>query len=139
MFYLAKLLIATFFIALFSEQHIEAKSEKEHQSQFCFGMVTNRYLPTGTYVDCISGKEAIEVDFSEKWAEAVGQALHYASVTDKTPGLILICRETTHDEVCVAHSYRAEQTLSYWKIHSVIWLCKSIHISLEQCSRIDIH
>ena len=41
-------------------------------------MLQEYRFPDGTRADCISATHAIEVDFSEKWAEAIGQALHYA-------------------------------------------------------------
>ena len=47
-------------------------------------------LPDGTRVDCVTDTHAVEFDFSNKWAESVGQALHYAVVTEKTAGIVLI-------------------------------------------------
>lgn len=47
--------------------------ERDRQARLCAGMQMNRYLPNGTYVDCLTDDYAIEVDFSNKWAEAIGQ------------------------------------------------------------------
>ena len=43
-----------------------------------------------TRVDCLTDTHAIEFDFAEKWAESVGQALHYAYMTGKKAKVILI-------------------------------------------------
>ena len=43
-----------------------------------------------TRVDCLTKDFAIEFDFANKWAECVGQALHYGSLTGKTPKCVLI-------------------------------------------------
>lgn len=43
-----------------------------------------------TRVDCLTKTHAIEFDFANKWAESVGQALHYAIMTNKKPKVVLI-------------------------------------------------
>lgn len=43
-------------------------------------------------VDCLTEEYAVEIDFAPKWAEAVGQALYYAIMTGKKPGVVLILR-----------------------------------------------
>ena len=47
-------------------------------------------LPDRTRCDCITDTHAIEFDFGNKWAEAIGQALHYGFQTEKRPGIVLI-------------------------------------------------
>jgi hypothetical protein len=32
----------------------------------------------------------VEVDFAQKWAEAIGQAFYYATLTNRKPGVLLI-------------------------------------------------
>ena len=39
---------------------------------------------------CDNGEYAIEFDFADKWAEAIAQSLHYALVTGKKAGVVLI-------------------------------------------------
>ena len=46
--------------------------------------------PDGSRVDLLSDKYATEVDFSKKWAEAVGQSLFYAATTNRKPRIILL-------------------------------------------------
>ena len=51
---------------------------------------SRKALPNGTYCDLQTDTEAIEVDFSNKWAEAVGQSLSYSLSTGKKPAIILL-------------------------------------------------
>ena len=50
-----------------------------------------------TRVDCLTHTHAIEFDFAAKWAESIGQALYYAEVTNKKPGIVLIIEDKTKD------------------------------------------
>jgi len=72
-----------------------AELEIDYQQRLCAGLFINRHLKNGTEVDCVSDTHAIEVDFTEKWAEAIGQSLQYASKRQRLPGIILICGPTT--------------------------------------------
>lgn len=47
-------------------------------------------LPDRTRCDCITGTHAIEMDFADKWYQAIGQSLHYALQANKRPGILLI-------------------------------------------------
>ena len=66
--------------------------EKEYQNVWCLetGGVSEYTLEDRTRVDCLTDEYAVEVDFAAKWAEAVGQALYYALMTGKKPGVLLI-------------------------------------------------
>jgi hypothetical protein len=46
-----------------------------------------------TRVDLLNDEYAIEIDFSVKWAEAVGQSLYYAALTDRKPAIILLIKD----------------------------------------------
>ena len=117
----------------------KSKTEREYQESLCKDFDTNVFLKdSGTYVDCLSKTHAIEVDFSVKWAEAVGQSLHYASTLRKTPGVIIICKPTTVETICVKHSYLAEQAFVYYGIRATLWLCKTSATFLAECSRVEI-
>ena len=66
--------------------------EKEYQKLWCAqhnGKI-EYVLDDKTRVDCLTEDYAIEFDFAYKWAEAVGQALYYALMTNKKPGIVLI-------------------------------------------------
>ena len=46
-------------------------------------------MPDGTRCDILTDTHAIEVDFADKWAEAIGQSLKYAMQTGKKAGIVL--------------------------------------------------
>lgn len=64
-----------------------------------------------TRIDMLTDTHAIEVDWSEKWAEAVGQSLYYAAVSGRKPGICLLVRDREKESrhifrcqtVCVRH------------------------------------
>ena len=43
--------------------------------------------------DCLTDTHAIEFDFGNKWAEAIGQALYYFIQTGKRAGVVLILKK----------------------------------------------
>lgn len=43
-----------------------------------------------TKVDCLTAYHAVEFDFANKWAESIGQALHYQKMTGKKAMVVLI-------------------------------------------------
>lgn len=63
--------------------------ESWYQDQHCQGQ-TDIKLADGTEADCLTDTHAIEYDFGNKWAEAIGQSLHYAFQTNKRAGIVLI-------------------------------------------------
>lgn len=63
--------------------------ERYYQEKNCTGVVEYR-LPDKTRVDCLTDTHAWEHDFGNKWAEAIGQSLHYARMTGKKAGIYLI-------------------------------------------------
>ena len=46
--------------------------------------------PDKTRVDCLTDEYVIEFDFANKWAESIGQALHYQYLTHKKAKVVLI-------------------------------------------------
>ncbi|OIJ73502.1 MAG: hypothetical protein A2V21_304005 [Deltaproteobacteria bacterium GWC2_55_46] len=67
-------------------------NERAYQARWCenAGGVAEAVLPDRTRVDCLTDTHAVEVDFAPKWAEAIGQALYYSSMTGRSPGILLI-------------------------------------------------
>ena len=47
-------------------------------------------LIDNTRIDCLTKTHAIEFDFALKWAEAIGQSLHYSNLSGKQAGIVLI-------------------------------------------------
>lgn len=52
-----------------------------------------------TRVDCLTDTHAVEFDFADKWAESIGQALHYSYMTGKRPMVVLIL-ENPEKQLC---------------------------------------
>ena len=76
-----------------------AHNEASYQRAYCsvHGGVEEYVLPDKTRVDCLTDTHAIEFDFADKKYEAVGQALHYAVMTGKKPGIVLILDKKYQD------------------------------------------
>ncbi len=74
--------------------------ERYYQTILCNDLdgVMEQRLLDRTRVDCLTDEYAIEVDFAKKWAESVGQSLHYALMTEKKPAIGLIVRNSKKDE-----------------------------------------
>ena len=116
-----------------------AKSENEYQATLCADFERSVFLQAyGTEVDCRSPDLAIELDFSQKWAEAIGQAMHYATALDTKIGIILVCKAGTEPETCTRHTYIAEETLSHWGLSADMWLCPSDAVNRDDCSFVQV-
>lgn len=115
----AMLVIALGVVAGAHHAHAAGRHESYYQEKLCAGMELEVELPNGARVDCVSETHAIEVDFSEGWAEALGQALLYAASTGKRPGIILVCRQAARH--CLRHALRLEEAISFWKLPVDVW------------------
>lgn len=73
-----------------------------------------------TRVDIWTSTHAIEVDWPQKWAEAVGQSMYYAALTNKKPGIILLVSDPKKDE---RHIYRCQTLCEKEGID--LWLVKA--------------
>lgn len=84
---LSMLLIAT---GLFSQ---ERQRESYYQTKFAevVNGETEVVLSDRTRVDIVTDTHVIEVDFAEKWAESIGQSLHYEGMlNNKKAGVLLV-------------------------------------------------
>lgn len=48
--------------------------------------------------DCLTATHAVEVDRARFWQAALGQALYYAALTNRDPGLVLVVETDTDRE-----------------------------------------
>lgn len=113
--------------------------ELTYQQKLCAGMQINRYVQeTRTEVDCVSDMHAIEVDFTGKWGQAIGQALAYAAQLEKRPGIILICDSNTSADACLRHGYIVEQAISHFNIGLTLWRCAADAAALGDCQKTEI-
>ncbi|MBQ8634816.1 hypothetical protein IJX73_02010 [bacterium] len=69
--------------------------EKFYQNIWCKEQkgISEYQLIDNTRVDCLTKTHAVEFDFASKWAEAIGQSLHYARMTGKNAGIVLIIEQ----------------------------------------------
>jgi|GEM_PF-2469669 len=120
----------------FAGAYAESKEEFFRQ-RLCAGMKQERYLQHArSYVDCVSDTHAVEVEFANKFKQAIGQALHYAEQLKLKPGIILVCVEK--DENCLRHGLLTESALAYWRIPATIWKCGPVSLTLADCQRVEI-
>ena len=80
------------FSLIFSLPLFGKQSERYYQEKFAreIGGQVEVVMRDGTRCDILTATHAIEVDFARKWAEAIGQSLHYALHTGKRPAVALI-------------------------------------------------
>jgi len=76
---------------MFHEREYQEAWAAERQAR------TEVVMSNGTRCDIIYSRWAIEVDFADKWAEAIGQCLHYSALTGKKPGVLLIMENEGDD------------------------------------------
>jgi len=67
-------------------------SESSYQHAWCSQHkgIEEYENPDFTRGDCLTQQNAIEFDFANKWAESIGQALHYQRMTGKKAKVVLI-------------------------------------------------
>jgi len=94
---LASLLVLIVASAAFAGR---ANHERYYQEKWCsaVGGETEVRLEDGTRADCVARGYAIEFDFADKWAEAVGQSIHYAEMLGLRPGIVLIIEDPIRDQ-----------------------------------------
>lgn len=86
------ILLISFILLIQTSLAAHIYPEKYYQNQWCSkwrGRQEVR-LYDGTRIDCETKNYVVEFDFAPKWAESVGQSLHYSRVTGKKPAIILI-------------------------------------------------
>lgn len=74
-------------------------------------------LQDRTRCDCLTRDYAVEVDFGKKWAEAIGQSLHYARLTGKKAGVLLIINSKKDEK----YARRLHDNISYYQLPIRVW------------------
>ncbi|WP_051326935.1 hypothetical protein [Desulfatibacillum aliphaticivorans] len=74
-------------------------------------------LRDNTLCDCVTDTHAVEFDFAENWTEAVGQALHFARMTAKKPGIVLILRSKDDKK----YMDRLNQEIEQYNLPIEVW------------------
>jgi hypothetical protein len=110
-------------------------------AKFCLGMRQQIEMPDGTEADCISATHAIEIEFTEKWAESLGQALHYSLWAEEMPGIgkrragiILVCRKRS--DLCIDHAVRLYRLIDRFQLPVDVWDCDWSDPGLTACQKL---
>ena len=93
--------------------------EAVYQESWCAqnSGVTEYILPDKARVDCLTDDYAIEFDFADKWAEAIGQARYYANVTGREPGIVFIMEDAERDYKYLIRLLKSiEDDPKHWRI-----------------------
>lgn len=94
--------------------------ERFYQDRWCneLGGQTEVIQEDRTRVDCVTYFHAIEFDFADKWAEALGQALHYGRMTGMAPGIVLI----VEDPEDMRYVERLRAVLVHYNLNVGVWV-----------------
>jgi len=101
-----KKILFTFLFSIFVLTSFSQRLHKEiyYQTEFSKLLVeqgvsneTEVVLYDKTRCDIVTDNYAIEVDFADKWAESIGQSLHYGLMLNKKPGVLLILEDLSND------------------------------------------
>jgi hypothetical protein len=109
------------FISLLSSGVLAKREhpEKWYQEKWCQaheGQVEITLLD-GTRCDCVTDTHAIEFDFGDGWAEAIGQSAYYSLQTKKKSGIVLIL-ETMKDR---KYWIRLNTTIQHFNLPIDTW------------------
>jgi len=93
--------------------------EKYYQSLWCIENQgeQEQILSDGTRCDCMTETYSVEVDFAYKWAESIGQALHYSLMTGKSAGILLIIEQ----EKDWKYYFRVLEIIKFYKLPVTVW------------------
>jgi hypothetical protein len=75
-----------------SEAHYQKIAAEKYNGK------TEVSMPDGTRCDIVTETHAIEVDFADKWGEAIGQSLNYAFQANKRAGILLILEKESDEK-----------------------------------------
>jgi hypothetical protein len=95
------------------------KGEKWYQALWCDEQDGRAEVPMAdkTRCDCLTSTHAIEVDFGRKWAEAIGQSLHYSRLTGKEAGVLLILKDNSDAK----YVSRLRDNINYFDLPIRVW------------------
>ena len=107
-------LLILLFCLSFSAYAIE--KEEFYSNKFCEELSGQSQfkLKDLSRVDCFTETHAFEVDWADgmKVYEAIGQALYYASQTDKKPGILLLIRKDNSEK----HIKKIKEVIRYFDL-----------------------
>ncbi len=121
-----KMLIVLFTATVILVAHGQANAKRKHhekyyQENWCTGRGDIEVvLPGRTRCDCLTSTHAVEFDFANKWAEAIGQSLYYSLQTGRRAGIALIIEKKSDYK----HWLRLNSTIMELKLPIDTWIIK---------------
>lgn len=96
-----------------------AHSEKWYIQQWCKPRrgVERAVLNDGTKCDCMTDEYVVEVEYANKWKNAIGKSLHYALQTGKRSMIVLIT-ENPRGEI---YYKQLKMLISYFSLPIDTW------------------
>lgn len=82
-----------------SNKHQHSESSYQHVWCQANDGIEEYKNPDKTRIDCLTQTHAVEFDFGNKWAESIGQALHYSYMTGKKGKVVLILENPKNEMV----------------------------------------
>jgi len=96
--------------------------ERYYQEEWCEANngKLEHVLQDMTRVDCLTVTHAVEVDFSDKFYQAIGQAIFYSEMTGLLPGVLLIMENPQEDYRYLVRLLTAVQNIDDFRV----WIIK---------------
>lgn len=118
--YLSKFAILLLVLAPLSAIAGHLHPEAYYQAQWCgdHDGTLEVIVESGARCDCLTATHAVEFDFANKWAEAIGQALHYSAQTGRRAGIVLIMERPEKD---VKYMERLKLTIEAHALTIDVW------------------
>lgn len=107
-------------------------------SRICRDMAREVTVPPGgARIDCVSATHAIEIDFSNRWAEAAGQSLHAAQGLGRVAGVVMLCHASGRSR-CRRQFELLRGLFFALRARATIWYCPLDADQLRQCERVEV-
>lgn len=90
--------------------------EADYVAAWCTDGKIEAELEDKTRVDCLTATHAIEFDYARKWAEAIGQSLHYARMTGRKAGIVLIVGQGDERHVRKVEALLGRLDITLWTV-----------------------
>lgn len=107
------------FFAVASAYSARLQPESAYQAYFAnkIGGKTEVVAGDGTRCDILTGTTAIEVDFADKWGEAIGQSLNYGFQFNRKAGIVLILES----QADYKYFLRVNSIIEHYKLPIQVW------------------
>ena len=115
-------LLFLLFISIDSKAY-EYQNEDFHVRVWCKNGIVEYINYDRTRTDCLTSSHAIEFDFGRKYAESLGQSLHYGIMTNKKSGIVLIMTKDSDTK----YLNRLINIIKHYKLPITVWKMDAIY------------